>query len=223
MRWGRNRGGVLGWLEDLSLRNHGGRGLGLEFSPHGDVREAKQLDGNALPAGFLASAGYDLVYFELRNCWLSVLPPGLAAPVLNLRALNLYYIFWRTCGVSRVLSDTEAEGRRAAAEALKYSAIALADERARILRPCIRLPLELTRTPLPHKRVHYCDEQDGVQPPCAGLFPHVRGETALIAGICTTCKTGYTQRQDVNDRTKCDLPQKLVWGRRGDTYARFSV
>ncbi|KAJ7505561.1 hypothetical protein B0H11DRAFT_1796409 [Mycena galericulata] len=92
---GRDRGGVLGRLENLSLRNQGGRGLGLEFLLRGDVRDAKRLylSGNALPAGFLASACYNLVYLELANCRLSVLPPGLAALVPNLRALNLNYNF----------------------------------------------------------------------------------------------------------------------------------
>ncbi|KAJ7644301.1 hypothetical protein FB45DRAFT_897485 [Roridomyces roridus] len=89
------RGGVLGRLENLSLRNQSGRGLGLEFLLRGDVRDAKRLylSGNALPKGFLASACYNLVYLELANCRLTTLPSGLAALVPNVRALNLNYNF----------------------------------------------------------------------------------------------------------------------------------
>lgn len=44
--------------------------------------------GNALPAGFLTSACYNLVYLELANCRLTALPPGLATLVPNLRGLE---------------------------------------------------------------------------------------------------------------------------------------
>ncbi|KAJ7465311.1 hypothetical protein FB451DRAFT_1340797 [Mycena latifolia] len=95
--------GVLGRLENLSLRHQGGRGMSLDFLVRGDVRDAKRLylSGNALSANFLSSACYNLVYLELANCRLTALPPGLAALAPNLRALNLNYNFWRTCGAWR--------------------------------------------------------------------------------------------------------------------------
>ncbi|KAJ7164715.1 hypothetical protein C8R43DRAFT_1232838 [Mycena crocata] len=92
---GRDRGGALSRLENLSLRNQGGRGLSLDFLVRGDVRDAKRLylSGNALPANFLSSACYNLVYLELANCRLATLPPNLATLAPNLRALNLNYNF----------------------------------------------------------------------------------------------------------------------------------
>ncbi|KAJ7163243.1 hypothetical protein C8R46DRAFT_1352952 [Mycena filopes] len=91
-REGKAVGGLLGRLENLSLRNQGGRGLRLDFA---DVRDAKRLylSGNALPASFLTAACYNLVYLELANCRLATLPPGLAKLTPNLRALNLNYNF----------------------------------------------------------------------------------------------------------------------------------
>lgn len=60
-----------------------------------DVRDVKRLylSGNALPAGFLADACYNLVYLELAGCRLRALPPRLAALVPNVRTLNLNYNF----------------------------------------------------------------------------------------------------------------------------------
>ncbi|KAF8208591.1 hypothetical protein K438DRAFT_1812522 [Mycena galopus ATCC 62051] len=93
------KGGALGKLENLSLRNQaqasgarGKEGLRLDFA---DVRDAKRLylSGNALPANFLSAACYNLVYLELANCRLAALPPGLATLTPNLRALNLNYNF----------------------------------------------------------------------------------------------------------------------------------
>ncbi|KAJ6557226.1 hypothetical protein DFH09DRAFT_1163435 [Mycena vulgaris] len=92
---GRESRGALSRLENLSLRNQGGRGMSLEFLVRGDVRDAKRLylSGNALPASFLSSACYNLVYLELANCRLTTLPPALATLAPNLRALNLNYNF----------------------------------------------------------------------------------------------------------------------------------
>ncbi|KAJ7645652.1 hypothetical protein DFH06DRAFT_1212043 [Mycena polygramma] len=86
------KGSVLNRLENLSLRNQGGRGLRLDF---GDVRDAKRLylSGNPLPANFLSAACYNLVYLELANCRLATLPANLSTLAPNLRALNLNYNF----------------------------------------------------------------------------------------------------------------------------------
>ncbi|KAJ7695714.1 hypothetical protein B0H17DRAFT_1055320 [Mycena rosella] len=92
---GREGKGALSRLENLSLRNQGGRGMSLDFLVRGDVRDAKRLylSGNALPANFLSSACYNLVYLELANCRLTTLPPSLSTLAPNLRALNLNYNF----------------------------------------------------------------------------------------------------------------------------------
>ncbi|KAJ7134344.1 hypothetical protein C8R44DRAFT_838531 [Mycena epipterygia] len=92
---GREGRGTLSRLENLSLRNQGGRGMSLDFLVRGDVRDAKRLylSGNALPANFLSSACYNLVYLELGNCRLMALPASLSTLAPNLRALNLNYNF----------------------------------------------------------------------------------------------------------------------------------
>ncbi|KAJ7023187.1 hypothetical protein C8F04DRAFT_1306139 [Mycena alexandri] len=81
------KGGALGRLENLSLRNQGGRGPRLDFA------DAETHVCNALPASFLSAACYNLVYLELVNCRLAMLPPGLVKLTPNLRALNLNYNF----------------------------------------------------------------------------------------------------------------------------------
>ncbi|KZV76234.1 L domain-like protein [Peniophora sp. CONT] len=82
----------LSRLENLSLRNQGGKGLSLTAR---DVRDVKRLylSGNALPASFLSEPCYNLVYLELAACRLTSLPAGLPTLVPNLRALNLNYNF----------------------------------------------------------------------------------------------------------------------------------
>ncbi|KAI0259785.1 hypothetical protein BC834DRAFT_832867 [Gloeopeniophorella convolvens] len=82
----------LNKLENLSLRNQGGKGLSL---PICDVRDVKRLylSGNALPPDFLSEPCYNLVYLEAAACRLSKLPTNLSTLVPNLRVLNLNYNF----------------------------------------------------------------------------------------------------------------------------------
>ncbi|KAJ7926652.1 hypothetical protein B0H13DRAFT_2561704 [Mycena leptocephala] len=95
-------------LQNLSLRNQAGHGISLDFLVRGEVQDAKRLylSGNALPADFLVSAHYNLVYLELANCRLLVLPPALTSLIPNLRALNLNYNFLEDikglAGISRL-------------------------------------------------------------------------------------------------------------------------
>ncbi|GJE91807.1 hypothetical protein PsYK624_079580 [Phanerochaete sordida] len=80
-------------LENLSLRNQGGRST-LALSLH-DVRDAKRLylSGNPLKPGWLVDPCYNLVYLELAACRLTHLPANLARLAPNLRNLNLNYNF----------------------------------------------------------------------------------------------------------------------------------
>ncbi|KAI0051077.1 hypothetical protein FA95DRAFT_1580818 [Auriscalpium vulgare] len=79
-------------LENLSLRNQGGKGLTLSVR---DVRDVKRLylSGNPLPADFLSEACYNLIYLEIAACRLTGLPNNLPALAPNLRVLNLNYNF----------------------------------------------------------------------------------------------------------------------------------
>ncbi|KAF7296502.1 hypothetical protein HMN09_01057000 [Mycena chlorophos] len=90
-------GGPLGHLENLSIRSQRGGALRLDV---GAVRDAKRLylSGNALPAGFLSTPCYNLVYLEVARCGLTKLPAGLATLIPNLRALNLNYNFLEDVG-----------------------------------------------------------------------------------------------------------------------------
>ncbi|TFY57019.1 hypothetical protein EVJ58_g7285 [Rhodofomes roseus] len=80
-------------LENLSLRNQGGKS-GLSISLR-DVRDVKRLylSGNPLKDGFIADPCYNLVYLELAACRLTALPTGLARLIPNVRVLNLNYNF----------------------------------------------------------------------------------------------------------------------------------
>ncbi|KAH8077035.1 hypothetical protein BXZ70DRAFT_709242 [Cristinia sonorae] len=80
-------------LENLSLRNQGGRG-GLNLSLH-DVRDVKRLylSGNPLKSGFISEPCYHLVYLELAACRLTALPAEFGRLVPNVRVLNLNYNF----------------------------------------------------------------------------------------------------------------------------------
>jgi hypothetical protein len=49
--------------------------------------------GNALKAGFITEACYNLVYLEMAACRLTALPEDLSKLVPNLRVLNLNYNF----------------------------------------------------------------------------------------------------------------------------------
>ncbi|KAA1473712.1 hypothetical protein DENSPDRAFT_859988 [Dentipellis sp. KUC8613] len=82
----------LSKLENLSLRNQGGKGLLLSIR---DVRDVKRLylSGNPLPADFISEACYNLIYLELAACRLTRLPEKMAGLVPNLRVLNLNYNF----------------------------------------------------------------------------------------------------------------------------------
>ncbi|KZT20011.1 hypothetical protein NEOLEDRAFT_1172770 [Neolentinus lepideus HHB14362 ss-1] len=86
------KGGRLTKLENLSLRNQRGRLLNVSLR---DVRDVKRLylSGNALKAGFLDEACYNLTYLELAGCRLATLPGNMAKLVPNLRVLNLNYNF----------------------------------------------------------------------------------------------------------------------------------
>ncbi|KAI0029478.1 hypothetical protein K488DRAFT_80141 [Vararia minispora EC-137] len=76
----------LARLENLSLRNQGGRA-----SIKRVVTDA--CTGNPLPDSFFIEPCYNLIYLELAACRLTHLPPGLPALAPNLRALNLNYNF----------------------------------------------------------------------------------------------------------------------------------
>ncbi|KAI0317634.1 hypothetical protein OF83DRAFT_1120218 [Amylostereum chailletii] len=82
----------LAKLENLSLRNQGGKGLTLSVR---DVRDVKRLylSGNPLQSDFMSEACYNLIYLEIAACRLSVLPANLSQLVPNLRVLNLNYNF----------------------------------------------------------------------------------------------------------------------------------
>ncbi|KAF7299336.1 hypothetical protein MIND_00882800 [Mycena indigotica] len=79
-------------LENLSIRSQRGGALRMDV---GAVRDAKRLylSGNTLPATFLSTPCYNLVYLEAARCGLTALPRDLAALAPNLRALNLNYNF----------------------------------------------------------------------------------------------------------------------------------
>ncbi|KAI0061603.1 hypothetical protein BV25DRAFT_1805264 [Artomyces pyxidatus] len=79
-------------LEDLSLRNQGGKGLAFSIR---EVRDVKRLylSGNPLPANFLSEPCYNLIYLEIAACRLTALPARLPSLVPNLRVLNLNYNF----------------------------------------------------------------------------------------------------------------------------------
>ncbi|KAL4249278.1 Cell Division and Infection-Related Protein [Abortiporus biennis] len=83
----------LSKVENLSLRNQGGR-LGLNLNIR-DVRDVKRLylSGNPLKSGFISEPCYNLVYLEIAACRLTSLPLTLSQMVPNLRVLNLNYNF----------------------------------------------------------------------------------------------------------------------------------
>jgi len=79
-------------LENLSLRNQGGKGLTLNMN---DIRDVKRLylSGNLLSHRFLTEPCYNLIYLELAACRLEHLPAGLVCLIPNIRILNLNYNF----------------------------------------------------------------------------------------------------------------------------------
>ncbi|CAL1713429.1 unnamed protein product [Somion occarium] len=93
-------------LENLSLRNQGGRG-GLTLCVS-DVRDVKRLylSGNPLKSGFISEPCYNLIYLELAACRLTVLPQDFSRMAPNLRVLNLNYNFleetWPLDGLTRL-------------------------------------------------------------------------------------------------------------------------
>ncbi|KAG7088634.1 hypothetical protein E1B28_012606 [Marasmius oreades] len=79
-------------LENLSVRNQGGRGCHFGGRDTRDVRRL-YLSGNGLGPGFLSERCYNLVYLELAACRLTQLPEGLKDLIPNVRVLNLNYNF----------------------------------------------------------------------------------------------------------------------------------
>ncbi|KAF9267601.1 hypothetical protein L218DRAFT_920669 [Marasmius fiardii PR-910] len=79
-------------LENLSVRNQGGRGCHFGGRDTRDVRRL-YLSGNGLGPGFLSERCYNLVYLELAACRLTKLPDGLKDLIPNVRVLNLNYNF----------------------------------------------------------------------------------------------------------------------------------
>ncbi|KAF8503231.1 hypothetical protein BU17DRAFT_58536 [Hysterangium stoloniferum] len=79
-------------LENVSLRNQGGKGLTLTMN---DIRDVKRLylSGNPLSHPFLTEPCYNLIYLELAACRLEHLPAGLVGLIPNIRILNLNYNF----------------------------------------------------------------------------------------------------------------------------------